>query len=121
MHAGWPKQVTVVATREGPSGCAISGKALGGIFCGQHFQLTLTVTDCFSNSRQAPVTSCCIHTPTSRLAGALFIDDNIAGLRAPRESPHKPQLKHISSQCNCPPESSTLRRCVSLHRKAVNA
>ena len=63
MHAGWPKQVTVVATREGPSGCAISGSALGGIFCGQHFQLTLTVTDCFSNSRQAPVTSCWTHTP----------------------------------------------------------
>jgi hypothetical protein len=121
MHAGWPKQVTLVATREGPSGCAISGSALGGVFCDQHFQLTLTVTDCFSNSRQAHVTSCCTHTLTSVLAGALLIDGNIAGLRPPRESPHKPKLEHLSSQCNCSPEESTLRSCVNLHRKAVNA
>ena len=41
----------VVASREGGSGCAVSGSALSGVFCDQPFQLSLTVTDCFSNSR----------------------------------------------------------------------
>jgi len=49
--AGWPKQVTVIATWEGSSGCSISGSALSGVFCDQPFQLSLTVTDAFSNSR----------------------------------------------------------------------
>ncbi len=54
IAVGWPRQVTVVASREGCSGCAISGSALSGVFCDQPFQLSLTVTDCFSNSRSAP-------------------------------------------------------------------
>ena len=54
IAVGWPRQVTVVASREGCSGCAISGSALTGVFCDQSFQLCLTVTDCFSNSRSAP-------------------------------------------------------------------
>ena len=41
----------MVASMEGGSGCAVSGSALSGIFCDQPFQLSLTVTDCFSNSR----------------------------------------------------------------------
>ena len=41
----------MVASREGGSGCAVSGSALSGVFCDQPFQLSLTVTDCFSNSR----------------------------------------------------------------------
>ena len=44
----------MVASSEGCSGCAISGSALAGIFCDQPFRLSLTVTDCFSNSRSAP-------------------------------------------------------------------
>lgn len=49
----------MVASKEGASGCAISGTAMSGIYCDQPFHLSLTVTDCFSNCRHAPnVTNC---------------------------------------------------------------
>lgn len=51
MCAGWPRQVTVAASTEGASGCLITGSALSGVFCNVPFQLSLTVTDCFANSR----------------------------------------------------------------------
>ena len=51
LCAGWPRQVTVAASTEGASGCLITGSALSGVFCNVPFQLSLTVTDCFANSR----------------------------------------------------------------------